>query len=157
MADERSMTTRRIKREIEDLLSSDNSSFATAGPVESGNLFLWNATIAGPTGSPYEGGLFELTMSFPEDYPFQPPKVVFKTRIYHPNITPDGGSICLDILRDQWSPALSVSKLLLSICSLLEDPNASDPLSPAIAEEYINDRERFNQTAAAWTQVYAMS
>ena len=151
-----SMTTRRIKREIEDLLSAVNSSFATAGPAESGNLFLWNATIAGPVGSPYEGGLFELAMSFPDDYPFQPPKVVFKTRIYHPNITPDG-SICLDILRDQWSPALSVSKLLLSICSLLDDANVSDPLVPAIAEEYINNRERFNQTAAAWTQVYAMS
>lgn len=59
--------------------------------------------------SPYQGGVFFLTIHFPTDYPFKPPKVAFTTRIYHPNIN-SNGSICLDILRAQWSPALTISK-----------------------------------------------
>jgi len=63
----------------------------------------------GPGDSPYSGGVFFLAIHFPTDYPFKPPKVNFTTRIYHPNIN-SNGSICLDILRDQWSPALTISK-----------------------------------------------
>lgn len=63
----------------------------------------------GPPDSPYQGGVFFLTIHFPTDYPFKPPKVAFTTRIYHPNIN-SNGSICLDILRSQWSPALTISK-----------------------------------------------
>lgn len=62
--------------------------------------------------SPFQGGVFFLSIHFPTDYPFKPPKVNFTTRIYHPNIN-SNGSICLDILRDQWSPALTISKGLL--------------------------------------------
>jgi hypothetical protein len=71
--------------------------------------FHWQATIMGPGDSPYSGGVFFLSIAFPTDYPFKPPKVNFTTRIYHPNINANG-SICLDILRDQWSPALTISK-----------------------------------------------
>jgi len=76
----------------------------------------------GPEGSPYAGGVFFLKIQFPQDYPFKPPKVTFRTRIYHCNINSQG-AICLDILKDNWSPALTTSKVLLSICSLLTDPN----------------------------------
>nr|XP_014354356.1 PREDICTED: ubiquitin-conjugating enzyme E2 D3-like isoform X3 [Latimeria chalumnae] len=72
-------------------------------------MFHWQATIMGPNDSPYQGGVFFLTIHFPTDYPFKPPKVAFTTRIYHPNIN-SNGSICLDILRSQWSPALTISK-----------------------------------------------
>ena len=72
-------------------------------------MFHWQATIMGPPESPYQGGVFFLTIHFPTDYPFKPPKVAFTTRIYHPNIN-SNGSICLDILRSQWSPALTISK-----------------------------------------------
>ena len=75
--------------------------------------FHWQATIMGPGDSPYSGGVFFLAIHFPTDYPFKPPKVNFTTRIYHPNIN-SNGSICLDILRDQWSPALTISKGTLS-------------------------------------------
>ncbi|XP_063564553.1 ubiquitin-conjugating enzyme E2 D4 isoform X11 [Gorilla gorilla gorilla] len=92
--------------------------------------------------SPYQGGVFFLTIHFPTDYPFKPPKVAFTTKIYHPNIN-SNGSICLDILRSQWSPALTVSKVLLSICSLLCDPNPDDPLVPEIAHTYKADREKY--------------
>uniref|UniRef100_A0A8C8J4U2 E2 ubiquitin-conjugating enzyme n=1 Tax=Oncorhynchus tshawytscha TaxID=74940 RepID=A0A8C8J4U2_ONCTS len=105
--------------------------------------------------SPYQGGVFFLTIHFPTDYPFKPPKVAFTTRIYHPNIN-SNGSICLDILRSQWSPALTISKVLLSICSLLCDPNPDDPLVPEIARIYKTDREKYNRIAREWTQKYAM-
>ncbi|XP_012932670.1 ubiquitin-conjugating enzyme E2 D1 isoform X3 [Heterocephalus glaber] len=105
--------------------------------------------------SAYQGGVFFLTVHFPTDYPFKPPKIAFTTKIYHPNIN-SNGSICLDILRSQWSPALTVSKVLLSICSLLCDPNPDDPLVPDIAQIYKSDKEKYNRHAREWTQKYAM-
>ncbi|KAI0554717.1 ubiquitin-conjugating enzyme/RWD-like protein [Xylaria curta] len=117
--------------------------------------FHWQATIMGPGDSPYSGGVFFLAIHFPTDYPFKPPKVNFTTRIYHPNIN-SNGSICLDILRDQWSPALTISKVLLSICSMLTDPNPDDPLVPEIAHVYKTDRSRYEATAREWTRKYAI-
>jgi ubiquitin-conjugating enzyme E2 D/E len=104
--------------------------------------------------SPYQDGVFFLSIHFPTDYPFKPPKVNFQTRIYHPNIN-SNGSICLDILRDQWSPALTISKVLLSICSMLTDPNPDDPLVPEIAHVYKTNRDKYNATAEEWTRKYA--
>ncbi|XP_055270798.1 ubiquitin-conjugating enzyme E2 D4 isoform X2 [Moschus berezovskii] len=140
-------------RELTDL-QRDPPAQCSAGPVGD-DLFHWQATIMGPNDSPYQGGVFFLTIHFPTDYPFKPPKVVFTTKIYHPNIN-SNGSICLDILRSQWSPALTVSKVLLSICSLLCDPNPDDPLVPEIAHTYKADREKYNRLAREWTQKYAM-
>jgi len=119
------------------------------------NIFLWRVLLEGPEGTPFEGGVFSLIVEIPDAYPFKPPKVAFTTRIYHPNIN-SNGSICLDILRSQWSPALTISKVLLSICSLLTDPNPDDPLVPEIARIYKTDRERYGQLAKDWTHKYAM-
>ncbi|KAF4380474.1 hypothetical protein F8388_024767 [Cannabis sativa] len=119
------------------------------------DMFHWQATIMGPPDSPYAGGVFLVTIHFPPDYPFKPPKVAFRTKVFHPNIN-SNGSICLDILKEQWSPALTISKVLLSICSLLTDPNPDDPLVPEIAHMYKTDRSKYETTARSWTQKYAM-
>ncbi|XP_072051338.1 ubiquitin-conjugating enzyme E2 2-like [Amphiura filiformis] len=145
--------TRRIKKELEDL-NRDPPAQCSAGPVDDHDFFHWQATIMGPKDSPYQGGVFFLNIQFPTDYPFKPPKVSFTTKIYHPNIN-SNGSICLDILRSQWSPALTISKVLLSICSLLDDPNPDDPLVPEIARIYKTARPRYVSLAKEWTNKYA--
>jgi ubiquitin-conjugating enzyme E2 D len=109
----------------------------------------------GPDDSPFSGGVFFLNIHFPTDYPFKPPKVQFITKIYHPNIN-SNGSICLNILTDQWSPALTISKVLLSIRSLLTYANPDDPLVPDIANIYKADRPKYDATAREWTRKYAM-
>ncbi|KAJ3403349.1 Ubiquitin-conjugating enzyme E2 4 [Chytriomyces hyalinus] len=134
-------------------LGRDPPSSCSAGPSGE-DLFHWHATIMGPSDSPYSGGVFFLTIHFPTDYPFKPPKINFTTRIYHPNIN-SNGSICLDILKDQWSPALTISKVLLSICSMLTDPNPDDPLVPEIAHLYKTDRVKYEASAKEWTRKYA--
>lgn len=147
------MALKRINKELTDL-GRDPPSSCSAGPVGD-DLYHWQATIMGPSDSPYAGGVFFLSIHFPTDYPFKPPKVQFTTKCYHPNIN-SNGSICLDILKDQWSPALTVSKVLLSICSMLTDPNADDPLVPDIAALYKTDREKYESTAREWTRKYAI-
>nr|XP_051679369.1 ubiquitin-conjugating enzyme E2 D2-like [Oryctolagus cuniculus] len=99
----------------------------------------------GPNDSLYHIGVFFLTFHFPLDYPFKLPKVAFIARIYHPDIN-SNGSICPDILCAQWSPAITISKVLLSICSLLCDPNQCDPLVPEIAWIYKTEKN-YNTTA----------
>jgi len=118
------------------------------------NLFLWNASIPGHEGSPYEGGLFRLEIHLPHDYPFSAPKILFLTRIYHMNIS-DRGAVCIDILKNQWSPALSLFKVILSLSSLLTDPNPQDPLVPSIATEYMRNRKQHDNNARHWTELYA--
>uniref|UniRef100_A0A8C1VLT0 E2 ubiquitin-conjugating enzyme n=1 Tax=Cyprinus carpio TaxID=7962 RepID=A0A8C1VLT0_CYPCA len=124
-----------------------------AGP-KGDNIYEWRSTILGPPGSVYEGGVFFLDIAFTPDYPFKPPKVTFRTRIYHCNINSQG-VICLDILKDNWSPALTISKVLLSICSLLTDCNPADPLVGSIATQYTTNRPEHDRIAKQWTKRYA--
>jgi len=142
----------RLTKELRDM-QTDTSGNLSAGPIND-NLFEWQGTIFGPVGTPYEGGVFNLNIHIPLNYPFKPPLITFKTKIYHPNIN-GTGSICLDILKNQWSPALTISKILLSICSLLSDPNPMDPLVPEIANEMKHNLESFNKNAKEWTVLYA--
>lgn len=102
-----------------------------AFPVES-CMLLWVGTIEGGPGTRYEGLTYRISISFPDEYPFDPPTVKFTTPCFHPNVHPEG-DICLDILQDNWLPANDVRTLLLSIQRLLSDPNLASPLDPAAA------------------------
>lgn len=146
------MAIRRIQKELQEL-NKDTPANCSAGP-DSNDLFRWKATIIGPSETPYENGIFNLNISFPADYPFKPPHITFETKVYHPNINANG-AICLDILKTQWSPALSITKVLLSVCSLLSDPNPDDPLVLEIANLYKTNREEFNKKAQEYTTRYA--
>ena len=126
MAD--SLTRRRLIQDFRKL-QNDPPSGITAAP-ETDNIMQWNAVIFGPDGTPWEDGVFKLTLKFTPDYPQKPPEVRFVTPTFHPNVY-KSGAICLDILQDKWSSAYDISSLLISIQSLLTDPN---PASPANAE-----------------------
>lgn len=145
-------SSKRIQRELAEI-TLDPPPNCSAGP-KGDNLYEWVSTILGPPGSVYEGGIFFLDIHFTPEYPFKPPKVTFRTRIYHCNINSQG-VICLDILKDNWSPALTISKVLLSICSLLTDCNPADPLVGSIATQYLQNREEHDRIARLWTKRYA--
>lgn len=97
---------------------------------------------------------FFLDITFSSDYPFKPPKVTFCARIYHCNINCPR-VICWDILKDNWSPALTISKLSLSIYSLLTGCNPADPLDGSIAIQHLTNRAEHDRIAREWTKRYA--
>lgn len=125
----------------------------TAVPHED-NLRYFDVTIDGPAQSPYESGVFKLELFLPEDYPMGAPKVRFLTKIYHPNID-RLGRICLDVLKDNWSPAQQIRTILLSIQALLGAPNPNDPLANDVAQHWKDDEPSAIQTAKEWTAKYA--
>lgn len=112
--------------------------------------------IEGPQDSPYEKGVFQLELFLPGDYPMAPPKVRFLTKIYHPNVD-KLGRICLDILKDKWSPALQIRTVLLSIQALLSAPNPDDPLDNNVAEVWKSNEQEAIKRAREFTESFAMS
>ena len=126
----------------------------TAKPF-SNNMRYFNATIAGPKDSPYEGGIFHLELFLPGGYPMEPPKIRFMTKIYHPNID-RLGRICLDVIKDKdWSPALTISSTLISIQSLLSAPNPDDPLNNEAAAKWLSNETEALKQAKDWTKRFA--
>merc|ERR1712172_216618 len=101
------------------------------------------------------GGKFKLELFLPADYPMAPPKVRFLTKTYHPNID-KLGRICLDVLKDKWSPALQIRTVLLSIQALLSAPEPSDPLDTAVADHFTWNRAEAEQVAKEWNDKYAL-
>jgi len=146
------MNLRRIKSELAELAANDIPNI-NAKPISDDNI-KWTGSIIGPVDTPYAGGIFNLDITLPSDYPYKPPIIKMKTKIYHPNINEEG-TICLDILKEQWSPALTLTKVLLSISSLLAEPNPNDPLAPEVARIYLNDFKTFTKKARDFTEKYA--
>tara|TARA_Y100000022_G_C13252453_1_gene377894 strand:+ start:640 stop:1302 length:663 start_codon:yes stop_codon:yes gene_type:complete len=147
------MALRRIRRELKDI--EENPPIPCNAELSDGDLYHWTADLTGPKDTPYYKGVFHLDIRFPLDYPFSPPKIVFTTKIYHPNIN-ENGNICLDILKDNWSPVLTISKILLSLSSLLSDPNPDDPLVASIAQLYRENYDDWYTKAEEYTKKWAM-
>jgi len=119
----------RLKREIE-LLHSQPPEGVACWPKEN-NIKELEGNIIGPSGTPYEGGSFHLSIDIPDRYPFEPPKIKFLTKVYHPNID-SSGRICLDTLvmppKGAWTPSLNIASVLVTLRALLAAPNPKDPL-----------------------------
>lgn len=123
--------------------------------ISGDNLAHMQGTIEGPSGTPYEGGVFTIDIHLPSAYPFEPPKMQFITKVWHPNISSQNGAICLDILKDQWSPALTLKTALLSLQALLSTPEPRDPQDAVVAEQYLKQNATFVATARYWTESFA--
>ncbi|KAI5293654.1 Ubiquitin-conjugating enzyme E2 11 [Ascosphaera atra] len=139
--------TKRLQSELMQLMMSPSPGIS-AFPNADGNLLSWTATIAGPTETPYENLTFKLSFEFPTNYPYAPPTVHFKTPIYHPNVD-FSGRICLDILKDKWSAVYNVQSVLLSLQSLLGEPNNASPLNGQAAELWDNNPEEYKKHVLA--------
>lgn len=132
----------RLMRDIRKLQTAPSPGI-TAVPSQD-NLMLWNAVIFGPEDTPWEGGTFKLLLEFSEEFPNKAPLVRFLTKMFHPNIYNDG-TICLDILQNEWSPIYDVQAILTSIQSLLCDPNPNSPANSEAAKMYSDAPREYNR------------
>ncbi|QHN98216.1 ubiquitin-conjugating enzyme E2 27 isoform X1 [Arachis ipaensis] len=144
----------RVQKELVECGKDAEGSGIKVTP-KSDNLVLLLGTIPGPIGTPYEGGVFKIDITLPDGYPFEPPKMQFSTKVWHPNISSQSGAICLDILKDQWSPALTLKTALLSVQALLSAPQPDDPQDAVVAQQYLKDYQTFVNTARYWTESFA--
>ncbi|KIK93632.1 hypothetical protein PAXRUDRAFT_502682 [Paxillus rubicundulus Ve08.2h10] len=144
---------RRVNKEISDC-KGDKSSSIRIDLIDNSPFHL-KGSFPGPKDTPYEGGTFEVDIVIPESYPFQPVKMKFLTKVYHPNVSSASGAICLDILKDAWSPVLTLKSTLISLQSLLCSPEPNDPQDAEVAKHYTTSKRSFDDTARYWTQVYA--
>ena len=133
-------------------------------PVE-GNIFILHGTITGPSDSPYDGYMWKIRMNIPQDYPFKPPTVNFVDKIFHPNISYTTGAVCVSILKEEpsgvsrdggyWNPSLNIGAILLSIQSLLMDPNTSSPLNGEASHLLDTNVSAYNEKVKQDAKKYA--
>eukprot|EP00937_MAST-01D_sp_MAST-1D-sp2_P005526 g5526.t1 len=136
---------KRLMRDFKKMLK-DPPPCLTAAPVDE-DIFRWQAVIFGPEDTVWEGGTFNLTLEFTDQYPNKAPVVRFVTKMFHPNIYQDG-RICLDILQSNWTPIYDVAAILTSIQSLLNDPNPNSPANAEAAQLYQENRREYNRRVA---------
>jgi len=139
------MSTPARRRLLKDLaaITALNESTIFAQPLEE-DMLIWTAIIIGPKGTPYENGTFSLVMVFDEEYPNHPPEVTFISKMFHPNIYANG-DLCLDLLRNRWSPSYDILGILMSIQSLLNDPNIKSPANIEAAKVFDDDTDEFER------------
>ena len=145
----------------------------SASPLTEENLYIWGCTIVGPDDTPWEGGIYSLRITYGDQYPDKPPRVRFTSEMvsrpslqpsealvlapallcqetgrppaqFHPNIFPDG-TLCLDLIQDNWSPIYTTSSILIALRSLLTDPNCASPANPEAAHVYQTDKKSYNR------------
>lgn len=148
-----STSLRRINRELKEM--QNNPPAHCTVPIITGDLpFIWTCFLIGPADTPYANGHFKVRIEFSNTYPFTPPRMRFRTPIYHCNIN-KAGMVCIDVLQTEWSAAWTVSAVLLGITTLLTECNPFDPLVSKIAIEYLNNRREHDRKALMWTRRYA--
>ena len=136
------MSTPALVRLMRDLKKLQNEPMPDIHAKPTENLMVWKAVIIGPQDTPWEGGTFKLLLEFSEEYPIKAPTVRFTTRIFHPNIYNDG-TICLDVLQNQWSTIFDVQTILASVQSLLCDPNPESPANSEAARLFVDNRRAY--------------
>uniref|UniRef100_A0A0D9VKC5 UBC core domain-containing protein n=1 Tax=Leersia perrieri TaxID=77586 RepID=A0A0D9VKC5_9ORYZ len=144
---------RRINREL-DMFWRDPPPYCRPGPEPVTDPFHWDLVIDGPAGTPYAGGTFPIDISFPAHYPSCPPKITFKTKVYHPNIDEEG-QIVLDILKKNWAASVTIQTLLRCVVSVLYDPLLDYPINEDIAFQYLYEYKKYEEEAKAWTEKYS--
>ncbi len=148
---------RRLVREAEDLEKNAAESTDIFKINRVGDdMYHYNIILLGPDGSLYEGYQFNLDLKIPDNYPFSAPNVKFTTRIHHVNVNSDG-DICLDILKDKWTPVLSIASVLKSIRLLLSEPNPDDPLNSDLGKLYKSDKKKYEKKIKSACKKYATS
>ncbi|KAL5383703.1 Ubiquitin-conjugating enzyme E2 7 [Paraphaeosphaeria sporulosa] len=151
-----SQASKRLFKEYRDL-SSNPPDGITAGPVTEDDMFVWEALIQGPEDTPFEGGVFPAELKFPKDYPLAPPKMKFLVEMWHPNVYPNG-EVCISILHppgddphhyeqasERWSPIQSVEKILISVMSMLAEPNDESPANVDAARMWREKRVEYER------------
>ena len=136
----------RVRKELVELTKVDGSG-VSAALVSEGDMSHLTGTLTGPADTPYEGGTWRVDIVLPRNYPFEAPKMRFTTLLWHPNVSSQTGAICLDILKDAWSPALTVKTALLSLQALMCAPEPNEPQDAQVAAQFKNDRAAWERTA----------
>lgn len=149
-----SIATTRIQRELKDI-HNEGCGQNIKIELKDDSYHDLKGEIIGPPGTPYQGGKYLLSIRIPETYPFNPPKVKFETKIWHPNISSVTGAICLDILKENWAAALTLRTVLLSLQALLSAAEPDDPQDAVVAKQYKENQRAFKLTARLWAQIYA--
>jgi len=145
----------RLSKELTEFKKKKNDGAGVDAETVGKETKHWIGRLKGPEDTPYAGGIFTVDIQIPDQYPFAPPKVTFNTRVWHPNVSSQTGAICLDILKDQWSPAMTIRTVLLSLQALLCTPEPDDPQDAQVAKQYKTDRKAWTEQAKEWTRKYA--
>jgi len=133
-----------------DLRKSATKSFRDI-QVDESNLLVWQGLLV-PDNAPYNKGAFLIDIVFPAEYPFKPPKVSFRTKIYHPNVD-EKGQVCLPIVSaENWKPATKTDQVIQALVNLVNDPEPEHPLRADLAEEFTKDRKKFFKNAEDFTK-----
>ncbi|MCO5562950.1 putative QRI8-E2 ubiquitin-conjugating enzyme [Meira miltonrushii] len=156
-----SAAIKRLTIEYKQLSSDPNSLFPATGPIDESNYLVWEALVPGPEGTPFEGGVFTAKLTFPPTYPLEPPVMKFEPPLFHPNVYPDG-TVCISILHaagddpnmyesssERWSPVQSIEKILLSVLSMLAEPNVESGANIDACKLWRDNREQYEERIRA--------
>ncbi|CDO93381.1 unnamed protein product [Kluyveromyces dobzhanskii CBS 2104] len=148
------LRSKRILKEIQ-AVKEDPEAQIELKFVNESDIHHMKGSFLGPSGTPYEGGKFIVDINIPVEYPYKPPQMKFDTKVYHPNVSSVTGAICLDILKNAWTPVITLKSALISLQALLQSPEPSNPQDAQVANHFISDKKSFDETAALWTRTYA--